>query len=173
MGPKYPKSKAWSPYAAGALAGLLLALSVLVAGSYFGASTTFVRSAGLIEQAFSPGHVDSLEYFAKEVPKIDWQFMFVIGIFLGSLVSSLSSGTFRVQAVPDAWRERFGANPATRAVVAFCGGVIAMFGARLAGGCPSGHGLSGLAQMALSGYVALICFFIGGVFVARILYKGR
>jgi hypothetical protein len=44
------REKTWSPYAAGALAGLLLILSVFISGKYFGASTTFVRAAGLIEQ---------------------------------------------------------------------------------------------------------------------------
>ena len=54
--------------------------------------------------------------------------------------------------------------------MAFVGGVVAMFGARLADGCPSGHGLSGTLQLAASGYVALVCFFIGGMVVARLLY---
>ena len=47
-------------------------------------------------------------------------------------------------------------------------------GARLADGCPSGHGLSGTLQLAASGYVALVCFFVGGLVVARLLYgQGR
>ena len=52
------------------------------------------------------------------------------------------------------------------------GGIIAMFGARLADGCPSGHGLSGGLQLAVSGYIALACFFIGGLISANLLYKG-
>jgi len=42
----------------------------------------------------------------------------------------------------------------------------------LAGGCPSGHGLSGSVQLAVSGFIALICFFIGGIIVVRLLYHG-
>jgi len=45
--------KVWNPYLAGALSGVVLILSVWIAGKYFGASTTFVRSAGLIEKTFS------------------------------------------------------------------------------------------------------------------------
>ena len=41
---------------------------------------------------------------------------------------------------------------------------------RLAGGCPSGHGLSGLSQLAVSGFVALAFFFGGGWVTARLLY---
>ena len=58
------------------------------------------------------------------------------------------------------------------AIGAFIGGVIAMFGARLANGCPSGHGLAGASQLAVSGYLALIFFFIGGMISANLLYKG-
>jgi uncharacterized membrane protein YedE/YeeE len=163
----------WSPYLAGALSGLVLVLSVLIASKYFGASTSFVRSAGMIEELIAPERVSQLAYFKSKTPKIDWQWMFVFGIFLGSLISSTTSSSFRLQAVPDMWKSRFGSGVGKRAIVAFLGAVVAMFGARLAGGCPSGHGLSGSAQLAVSGYIALICFFAGGLVVARILYSGR
>jgi len=126
--------KGWNPYLAGALTGLLLVFSVWITGKYVGASTTFVRSAGYIEKAFNEERVGAMEYFKKEVPKIDWQFLFVVGIFIGSLVSSTSSKSFRWQAVPPMWENRFGSNKAKRAVVAFIGGAVAMFGARLADG---------------------------------------
>jgi hypothetical protein len=125
---------AWNPYLAGALSGLLGVVSVWVAGKYFGASTSFVRTAGMIEKIFSPSHVASLEYFVQEVPKIDWQWMFVVGIFIGSFVAAVTFGDFKAQAVPDMWKERFGDSVPRRAVVAFFGGIVAMFGARLAGG---------------------------------------
>jgi uncharacterized membrane protein YedE/YeeE len=164
--------KGWNPYIAGFLTGLLLIASVWFTGKYVGASTTFVRSTGFIEKVFDAERVGSMEYFKKELPKIDWQFLFVIGIFVGSLIASTTSKTFRWQGVPDMWQGRFGPGRAKRAIVAFIGGAVAMFGARLADGCPSGHGLSGSLQLAVSGYVSLICFFIGGVIVAGILYKG-
>ena len=126
--------KGWNPYIAGALTGLLLVASVWVAGKYFGASTTFVKSAGLLETMFSAERVTRMEYFIKELPKIDWQWMFVVGIFFGSLIASLTSRSFRLQAVPTMWEERFGPGRLKRGVVAFFGGAIAMFGARLADG---------------------------------------
>ncbi len=126
--------KGWNPYLAGALTGLLLILSVWVAGKYFGASTTFVRGAGFVEKVFSQERVAQMEYFIKELPKIDWQWMFVVGIFFGSLVASTTSRSFRWQGVPTMWEGRFGPGTAKRAVTAFLGGAIAMFGARLAAG---------------------------------------
>jgi len=163
----------WNPYLAGALSGLVLVASVGFAGKFFGTSTTFVRSTGMIEKIFSPERVPQMAYFIKEAPIIDWQWMFVLGIFFGALLAAKLSGTFLIQALPDMWRGRFGDSIPKRACAAFIGGMIAMFGARLADGCPSGHGLSGSAQLAVSGFIALICFFIGGVMAARILYRGR
>jgi hypothetical protein len=126
--------KGWSPYLAGALAGIVMILSVWITGKYFGASTTFVRSAGMIEKIFSAERVEKMDYFIKEVPKIDWQWMFVFGIFMGALISSTTSRSFKWKAVPDMWEDRFGPGKMKRAVVAFIGGMIAMFGARLADG---------------------------------------
>ncbi len=125
----------WSPYLAGALSGVVGILSVWIAGQYFGASTSFVRTAGLIEQIFGPERVSQMSYFIKVAPKIDWQWMFLIGILLGSMISALTSGSFKWQAVPDMWADRFGGDSiGRRAVTAFAGGVVAMFGARLADG---------------------------------------
>ena len=121
----------WSPYIAGACAGLVLVLSVWITGKYFGASTSFVRSAGLIEKIFSADRVGQIEYFAKT---IDWQWMFVVGVLFGSLIAAKVSGTFKMQAVPDMWQENFGSNIISRGIVAFIGGTVAMFGARLADG---------------------------------------
>ncbi len=45
-----------------------------------------------------------------------------------------------------------------------------MIGARMADGCPSGHGLSGIMQLSVSSFVALALFFGAGVFVASIVY---
>lgn len=126
--------KRWNPYVAGALSGFVSIFSVWVAGKYLGASTTFARSAGLIEKTFDPDRVAVIDYFIKYTPKIDWQWMFVVGILLGSLFASLISGAFRLQNVPDMWSSRFGNSTPKRAIVAFCGGAIALFGARLAGG---------------------------------------
>ena len=128
------EKKGWSPYLAGSLAGVLSILSVWIAGKYLGASTTFVRSAGMLEKIIGPERVAKMSYFIKEVPEIDWQWMFVVGILVGSLLASTTSGTFLWRGVPDMWEKRFGPSKFKRGIVAFAGGVIAMFGARFADG---------------------------------------
>jgi uncharacterized membrane protein YedE/YeeE len=163
---------AWSPYLAGGLSGLVIIVSVLWTGKFFGASTSFVRSAGMLGEVFGPERVSQLEYFIRYLPKFDWQLMFVVGIFVGSLIAAVWSGSFKWQGVPDMWAERFGTSPVKRGIVAFFGGIIAMYGARLAGGCPSGHGLSGIIQLAVSGLIAMVFFFVGGIIMSQILYSG-
>lgn len=168
------QDRGWNPYLAGALTGLVSILSVWISGNYLGASTTFVRTAGMLEQIVSPEYVAQLDYFVKNVPKIDWQWMFVVGVFFGALLAAVTSGSFRWQALPIMWQERFGSDSRRRrALFAFVGGTVAMFGARLADGCPSGHGLSGSLQLAVSGFLSLGCFFIGGMLVARLIYGGK
>lgn len=166
------QDRGWSPYLAGGLSGLVSILSVWLAGKYLGASTTFVRTTGIFEKLFDPDRVAKMDYFIREAPMIDWQWMMVVGIAIGAFIAAITSGSFRVTAVPPMWRSRFGPGVGKRAVAAFIGGIIAMFGARLADGCPSGHGLSGSLQLAVSGYIALACFFLGGVLVAGLLYRG-
>lgn len=166
----------WRPYIAGALAGLLAVASVVVSTKmlekpkYLGASTTFVRAAGLAEQAVVPDHVAENDYYVKTRVKVDWQMMFVAGVLLGAFVASLFGGGFKLEMCPPIWSDRFGRNLVVRGVGAFIGGALLLFGARLAGGCPSGHGLSGLMQLSVSGYVAMAGFFGGGVVAANMLY---
>ena len=126
--------KAWNPYLAGPLTGLVMILSIGISGKYFGASTTFVRSAGMIEKLFNAERVAQMDYFVEVVPKVDWQWMFVAGIFIGSLIASISSRSFSWKALPDMWERRFGSSRLKRGAVAFLGGLIGMFGARLADG---------------------------------------
>ena len=129
----------WNPYVAGGLAGILLVLSVWVSGNFLGASTTFARSASVIEKAVGID-TSTIEYFTTKKGKYgpgslpNWQLMFLVGIVIGGFAASKLSGEFHIQAVPDMWQKRFGPNPVKRAVVAFIGGTIGLFGARLAGG---------------------------------------
>ena len=169
----------WSPYLAGALVGLLAVVSVVLTTdimgktSFLGASTTFVRAAGFLEQGIAGRHVEENEYFKKEKVKVDWQFMLVLGILIGAFLASKLDKSFKLEAVPPTWAERFGTSVPLRAFWAFAGGVVAMIGARLADGCPSGHGLSGLMQLSLSGFAALAFFFGAGVIVANLVYRRR
>ena len=126
--------RGWSPYIAGGLVGLLLVASVFLTGKYFGASTTFVRTAGMIEQVVAPDHAAGQEYYKKEKIKIEWQWMFVVGIFFGALAAAAFTKDFKLTPVPPMWESRFGSSKAKRWVAAFLGGIVLMFGARMADG---------------------------------------
>lgn len=171
------KDKQWNPYLAGALAGLLAIASafattkVMGKTTYLGTSTTYVRAAAMAERPFRPKQVANNAYFKKEQVKVDWQFMLVCGIFLGAFVSAATGGAFEWESVPPFWHKRFGPSVFKRIAGGFIGGAVALFGVRLADGCPSGHGLSGMMQLSASGFVAMACFFIGGTVVARFIFK--
>jgi hypothetical protein len=124
----------WSPYVAGALIGVVSWFSVLTAGKYLGVSTTFVRTIGMIEDLFTPDRVAFLPYFIKEKPFIDWQWMEVLGILIGAFIAARLSGDFKKTFVPPMWEKRFGSSRFKRWIVAFLGGIILMFGARMADG---------------------------------------
>lgn len=169
----------WNPYLAGALVGVLAIVSVYATTkwmgktNYLGASTSFVRAAGLLERTVFPERVAANEYFTKAKVRVDWQFMLVIGIFFGALISSKADRSFKLESVPPTWQERFGPSIGKRAAGAFFGGIVAMMGARMADGCPSGHGLSGMMQLSVSAFIALAMFFAAGVIVAGLLYSRR
>lgn len=163
----------WNPYLAGALVGLLAIASVGITGQFLGASTTFVRAAATIEQTVLPERVANNEYYQSNPPRFDWQGMVLVGILIGAAIAAWHDRSFKREAVPPMWADRFGPNIWKRGGVALVGGIFAMFGARLADGCPSGHGLSGLMQLSISGFISLIFFFAGGLIVANLLYKGE
>ncbi|MCB9061560.1 MAG: YeeE/YedE family protein [Halobacteriovoraceae bacterium] len=172
------KKESWNPYLAGALAGVVLVLSVLISHHFYGASTTFPRVGSTIGKIFGLD-INQFEYFTTKEGKYgpnklpDWQLLFHFGIFFGALIATFLARNFKIIHVPSKWSEIYGDSKWKRALGAFVGGIILIIGARMAGGCPSGHGLSGVAQLALSGIVALPCFFIGAVFTSSIILKKR
>jgi len=168
----------WSPYVVGAAIGVLSWITFGVMGKALGASTTLVRWAGLIESLVAKDHVTANSYYAKyliDKPAVDWQMMLVIPMPIGALVSALLARSFQPESVPELWKWRFGPSRAVRYLGAFLGGMLLLFGARLAGGCTSGHGLSGGLQLALSGWIFFASFFAAALATAFLLFgkEGR
>lgn len=159
----------WSPYVAGAGIGLLTWLTFLVSKEPLGVSAAYVRTAGMIEKALGRKAPDK-EYYRKHQPSVDWEWMLVAGLIIGAFLSALLSGEFRFGLVPGRWEARFGYTPYLRIAAAFAGGAIMQFGARWTNGCTSGHGISGTLQLALSGWIAVICFFAAGIATAFLIY---
>src|SRR5262249_57591571 len=100
-----------------------------------------------------------------------WQVALVVGIAIGAFISMRLSGARRHPISP-IWQRALGSSsPARRCVVAFVGGFIMLFGARIADGCTSGHGLSGMAQLAVGSTVAVAAMFAGGIATAMLLLR--
>ena len=165
--------KRWSPYLVGALIGVLSWISFYTSDKPIGVSTTFVRAAGMIEKQFGPDRVARNLYFTKTNVKLDWQWMLVIGIFVGAFLSAASSGDFRLQLNPPLWASRFGGIVLRRLIWAFVGGFLLLFGARMAGGCTSGHGISGAMQLAPGSWAFFASFFLSGLVTAGLMFRGR
>lgn len=161
--------KRWSPYVVGVGIGILSWLAFLLSDKPLGVSTAYARTSGMIEQAFRGESVREKEYYQEYAPKIDWEWMLVAGLFAGALLSARLSGDFRLEMVPPLWEETFGHHPIARWVVSLAGGMILGIGARWADGCTSGHGISGTLQLVVSSWVAVGCFFIGGVATALLI----
>lgn len=156
-------------YLVGAGIGVLSWVVFTVVNAPIGITTALSEASGVAAMPIIGAEaVAANPYWAKTVPAWDYGTLFLVGTFLGALLSSLSSKTFKWELVPETWKERFGGGVAPRFIAAFTGGVLAMFGARLAGGCTSGHGISGSLQLAVSSWTFFIVMFISGVVTARI-----
>ena len=163
---------AWSPYLVGALIGVLCWFTFLLSAKPVGASTAYARAAGMIGMLVAPRHTESLKYFKDTKPKMDWEFMFVTGAIGGAFLAAWHGGELTGEWLPPMWSARFGADSLVlRLAVAFAGGAVMAFGARMAGGCTSGHGISGTLQLSVGSWIALICFFLGGMAVAIPMYR--
>ena len=161
----------WSPYVVGIGIGILSWLTFLLSDRTIGCSTPFARFSGMIERLFRGDQVLKRPYFIKFVPAIGWDSMLVLGILIGAFLSALLFGQCQLQWVPDLWQQTFGNTPLLRLVVALVGGVLMGIGSRWAGGCTSGHGISGTLQLAVSSWLAAICFFIGGIATAMLIFR--
>ena len=168
--------------------GLVFFLAVLLVKP-IGVSTQFVILNGIVADVVNPdlvvatdeGYSSTNAYlnksggkYAKNVANpLNYSFLFVVAMMVGALASAmLRGGNGREEnALPAVWYANFGDTPMKRYAVAFLGGFIVLYGARLAGGCTSGHMMSGMMQTALSGYIFAAGAFAAAVPVAMMMYK--
>ncbi|NIP84713.1 MAG: YeeE/YedE family protein [Planctomycetales bacterium] len=168
--------------------GLLLGIAFLLAVALMkpiGVSTQFVILDGILWRLGDPdlvradpeaksGYASSNPYlnssggkYAKAIAHPwNYSFVFVIALAVGALLSSRLGGP-RVDRdaarAPPVWRARCGDKLGLRYVSVFIAGILVLFGARLAGGCTSGHMMSGMMQTALSGYLFSLGAFVVGI----------
>ena len=167
------RDKAWSPYVAGVVIGLLQIPAFLLIETALGASSSYVTVGGLLASVVDPT-VNQIDYVAKHIAatgKNWWQVALVVGVAVGAFVSMRLSGARR-QAISPVWSRALGTSkPAIRYTIAFGAGFLMLFGARIADGCTSGHGLSGVAQLAVSSTIAVVAMFVGGIATASLLLR--
>ena len=146
---------------AGALLGVLgvVVANKYLAGRLIGASSAFPALAG--------GMAGWLDQFRAGT----WEITFLLGAFLGGLAGALYSGNFKIRFLPERWRQAKGELPGRRIVWALVGGFLLIVGARLAGGCTSGHMLSGGMQLALSSLLFGAVALTAAILTGRVFYR--
>jgi hypothetical protein len=166
------RDRAWSPSLAGLLIGLLQIPAFLLLDTALGTSSSYVTVAASLATLADPG-IQGLDYAARHLSgaKNWWQVAVVAGIALGAFASARLSGMRRSGIAP-VWRRAIGpASPARRFAMAFGAGFLMLAGARIADGCTSGHGISGLAQLAVGSFLAVTAMFAGGIATAFLLRR--
>lgn len=167
--------RSWSPYLVGTLIGILSWFAFATVDKPIGITTAFEHTAALAVTAVVPGLEQENEFFrTKEAegnaPKIGWEWMLVVGVFIGALLSAGLSGDQTTVWVPPLWASRFGRSKVKRLTAAFFSAALMMFGARLAQGCTSGHGISGTLQLAVSSWMFISVAFAVAIATALLIY---
>ena len=148
----------WNPYLVGALLGLVLLATYLVTGRGLGATGAFSSLAAAMAGAISPGHVAAnvvhARYWNEGAPLASWTLFLLGGAFAGAFVSGLAG--HRVQ-----WSVERGPqiSDGGRLALAFAGGFIAAYGAKIAKGCTSGQALSGGSMLNVGSLVFMLAVF--------------
>ena len=161
---------AWSPYLVGAGIGLLSWLTFYFADKAIGASSFYATIAGFLGKLVARRHTESLQYYQSNPPRVDWAFVFILASIIGGFIAAWSGGEIRNEWLHPMWTDRFGDSVLFRGLIGFVGGVLMAIGARMAGGCTSGNGISGTLQLNAGSWLAVIAMFIGGVVTAWLLY---
>ncbi len=174
----------WPWYVAGPLIALTM-FALLFMGKQFGMSSN-LRTMCTVAGA---GKVNS--FFNIDWKKERWNLMVVLGSVLGGFFASqfLSDNTVQINPeVANQLSQEYNIHSAGSSylptelfavenlsdpfvlALLILGGFMVGFGARYAGGCTSGHAISGLSNLQLPSLIAVIGFFVGGLFMVHILF---
>ncbi len=164
---KIEKAKDYKWLIAGIALAILNAIVFLtsVTNRPIGASTTYPYLADLLS-----GLTEN-EYYTKIQTPGHWELIFLAGAFVAGLIISAIKKEFKLILIHSNWEKYRGTSKINRAVWAFIGGFILIFGARMAGGCTSGHIISGGMQLAMSSFVFAVFVFIGLLTTGRLFYR--
>ena len=167
----------WAWYIGGPLIAISLFLYFYF-GKNFGASTNFETLCTMA----GAGKVS--EYFKKDWKERDFALLFVVGLIIGGFISAyylipnqaIDLNPTTVQELTDLGFSNVGSQYFPSEIfgedvifslkgflILLVSGVFVGFGTRYAGGCTSGHSITGLSSLQLPSLLATIGFFIGGV----------
>ena len=166
--------KKWSPYAVGVGIGVLSWLVFLVVNKPLGMSTEISKLSGWVAGIFMGEEaMTQNSYWAEKTPAFGYSTVFLIFTAVGSFLSAKLSGDLFAEKVPALWEKYQGSSVAKRMIAASTGGVLLLFGARMAGGCTSGHGISGTMQLGLSSWLFFPVMFVTGIVTAKFLFRSK
>jgi uncharacterized membrane protein YedE/YeeE len=175
-------SRPWPWYVAGPLIGLFVPVLLLLGNRQFGVSSNFRHMCA----AIAPGRIEFFRYDWRHTGL--WNLTFLAGIFTGGVIASRLLGAPDAAIAPETRsaliavgvRDFHGLVPADLfswssllsvrgAILIAGGGFLVGFGTAYAGGCTSGHAISGLAAFERASLVAVIAFFAGGLLCTYVL----
>ena len=147
------------PYLGGAILGIVLFLAFLITGNGLGSSGATSRIDAALVDAVAPEHVDNTPYLLKMAggdknPLDDW----IVPVFFGALLGGFTSGFIGGRVKLETTKGPHISNR-TRWLMAFLGGTIFLYGARMARGCTSGQALSGGATLAAGSWLLMFAIF--------------
>lgn len=152
----------WNPYIAGIGLGLTLLSAFVIMGRGLGASGAFTSFVSVGVDAVASEHAASNGLFSEYLgnggrhPLMDWLVFEILGVVVGGFISGWLSGRIRKEIVRGPRISSGG-----RLLLAFTGGAIMGFAAKLARGCTSGQALTGGALMSVGSWIFMISIFIG------------
>ncbi len=132
-----------------------------------GASTTYPYLADLLTGT------SSNNYFSKIQTPGNWELIFLSGAFLAGLLISVAKKDFKLILIHSRWEKYKGTSVSGRIIWAFVGGFLLIFGARMAGGCTSGHIISGGMQLAISSLLFAVFVFAGLLITGKLFYTNK
>ncbi|MEW6240937.1 MAG: YeeE/YedE thiosulfate transporter family protein [Chloroflexota bacterium] len=159
------------PYFGGMVLGIVLFLALFLTGNGLGSSGATSRIVTAVTDLVAPEHVDRTPYLLKlaggdKNPFDDWIVPVFFGALAGGFVSGLIGGRIKLETTK-------GPNISnrTRWLMAFLGGTIFLYGARLARGCTSGQALTGGTTLAAGSWAVMFAIFGGAYALAYFVRK--
>jgi uncharacterized membrane protein YedE/YeeE len=149
--------------------GIVGTLSILAWGP-IGVSGTYPRVIGEAARLVAPAYAAANPYLVKMGSILVPETFIMLGLVIGGVLGARVGHTHapRLEATYPASRSN-----AQRYRDAFLGGLLIVFGARLAGGCTSGHIISGITQLSVSGFLFAAGVFASGIGTAKLLAAVR